>query len=81
MEISVIPIGNSKGIRLTKTVLEKYNITDSVELILEKGYIILKPKQEPRKGWEKAFRKMRENGDDKLIINDVFQDENFEEWS
>lgn len=81
MEISVIPIGNSKGIRLTKTVLEKYNITDSVELILEKGYIILKPKQKPRKGWEKAFRKMHENGDDKLIVNDVFQDENFEEWS
>ena len=81
MEISVIPIGNSKGIRLTKTVLEKYNITDSVELILEKGYIILKPKQEPRKGWEKAFKKMHKNRDDKLIINDVFQDENFEEWS
>jgi antitoxin MazE len=81
MEISVIPIGNSKGIRLTKPVLEKYNITDSVELILEKGYIILKPKQEPRKGWEKAFKKMHENGDDKLIINDVFQDENLEEWS
>lgn len=81
MEISVIPIGNSKGIRLTKTVLEKYNITDSVELILEKGYIILKPKQAPRKGWEKAFRKMHQNGDDKLVINDVFQDENFEEWS
>ena len=81
MEISVIPIGNSKGIRLTKTVLEKYNITDSVELILEKDYIILKPKQEPRKGWEKAFRKMHENGDDKLTIDEVFQDENFEEWS
>ncbi|HET7115910.1 MAG TPA: AbrB/MazE/SpoVT family DNA-binding domain-containing protein [Hanamia sp.] len=80
MEISVIPIGNSKGIRLTKTVLEKYNITDSVELILEKGYIILKPKQEPRKGWDKAFKKMHENGDDKLLINDVFQNENFEEW-
>jgi antitoxin MazE len=81
MEISVIPIGNSKGIRLTKTVLEKYNITDSVELILEKGYIIIKPKQNPRKGWEKAFKKMHENGDDKLLVNDVFEDENFEEWS
>ena len=81
MEISVIPIGNSKGIRLTKTILEKYNITDTVEMILEKGYIIIKPKQEPRKGWEKVFRKMHENGDDKLLINEVFQAENFEEWS
>ena len=81
MEISVIPIGNSKGIRLTKTVLEKYNITDSLELILEKGYMILKPKQEPRKGWEKSFKKMHENGDDKLVMTDIFEDENFEEWN
>ena len=51
MEIAIIPIGNSKGIRLTKTILEKYNITDSVELILEKGFMILKPKNTPRKGW------------------------------
>ena len=42
MDISVIPIGNSKGIRLSKTILEKYNITDKVELILEQGYMILK---------------------------------------
>jgi antitoxin MazE len=80
MDISVIPIGNSKGIRLSKTILEKYNITDKVELILEKGYIILKPKSEPRAGWGKAFKKMHENGDDKLLINDVFEDENLEEW-
>ena len=72
MDISVIPIGNSKGIRLSKTVLEKYNITDKVELILEKGYIILKPKSEPRQGWEKAFQKMHKNGDDSLLIPDVF---------
>lgn len=80
MEVSVIPIGNSKGIRLTKTLIEKYNITDKVELILEKGYIILKSKQEPRKGWEKAFKKMHEEGDDKLLFQDVFEDENFDEW-
>jgi antitoxin MazE len=80
MDISVISIGNSKGIRLTKTLIEKYNIKDTVELILEKGYIILKPKQTPRKGWEKAFKKMNENGDDVLLINDIFEDENLDEW-
>ena len=80
MDISVISIGNSKGIRLSKTLLEKYNITDKVELILEKGYIILKPKSETRKDWEKAFKKMHENGEDKLLINDVFEEENLEEW-
>lgn len=80
MDISVIAIGNSKGIRLSKTLIEKYNITDKIELILEKGYIILKPISEPRSGWEKAFKKMNENGDDKLLIDDSFEDENFEEW-
>lgn len=80
MELSVISIGNSKGIRLTKTILEKYNITDTVELILEKGYIILKPKTEPRKGWDKAFEKMHAQGDDKLLIDDIFDEEHFDEW-
>ena len=80
MDVSIISIGNSKGIRLSKTLLEKYNIKDKVELIFEKGFIILKPKAEPRKGWEKAFKKMHENDDDKPLMNDVFEDENFEEW-
>ena len=81
MELSVINIGNSKGIRLSKTILEKYSISDKIELIMEKGYIIMKPKAEPRKGWDKAFKKMHENGDDQLLMDDVFDDENFEEWS
>lgn len=78
MELSVINIGNSKGIRLSKTILEKYSITDKIEVILEKECIVLKPKSEPRKNWEKAFKKMHENGDDKLLIDDVFEDETFE---
>jgi antitoxin MazE len=80
MDIPLISIGNSKGIRLSKTVLEKYHIQDSMELILEKDHIVLKPKTSVRKGWEKAFKKMHENGDDKSLIKDVFKDETFEEW-
>ena len=80
MEISVIKIGNSKGIRFSKTLLEKYNIRDTVDLIMEKGQIIIKPLSKPRKGWEKAFKEMNENGDDKLFISDIFDEENLEEW-
>lgn len=80
MEISIIKIGNSKGLRLSKTILEKYNIKDKVELVLEKEQIILKPISLPRKNWEKEFKKMSENGDDKFLMNDVFEDENLEEW-
>ena len=81
MELSIINIGNSKGIRLSKTILEKYNIQDKIELILDKDFIVLKPKAEPRKDWEKAFQEMHKNGDDQLLIDDVFDDENFEEWN
>ena len=76
MGISLIPIGNSKGIQLSKAILEKYNITDKIELIQEKGFIILKPKVAPRNNWEKAFKKMNKNGDGKLLIDNVFKGEN-----
>jgi antitoxin MazE len=80
MQVSIINIGNSKGIRLSKTILEKYNIGDSVELILEKNHLIIKPTKNPRQGWEMAFKDMHENADDQLLMDDVFDDENFEEW-
>ncbi|MEZ4827614.1 MAG: AbrB/MazE/SpoVT family DNA-binding domain-containing protein [Bacteroidia bacterium] len=80
MEVSIVPIGNSKGLRLSKTLLEKYNIKDKVELILEKEYIIIKPISEPRKGWEKAFQEMHDEGADQLLMDEVFEDENFDEW-
>ena len=81
METAIIKIGNSKGLRLSKTILEKYNIKDKVEMILEKGQIILKPIDKPRKNWEKEFKKMHQNNDDKLLLDDVFEDENLEEWN
>lgn len=80
MDIPVINIGNSKGIRLPRTILEEYNITDTIEMVLEKGRIILKPKPLPRKGWEKAFRQMHLNKHDSLLIDDVFTDETLDEW-
>jgi antitoxin MazE len=80
MEVSVVKIGNSKGIRFSKTILERYNIRDTVEMILDKGHIIIKPLAKPRKGWDKAFIEMHANGDDKLIIPDIFEEENLEEW-
>lgn len=80
MEVSIIQIGNSKGLRLTKSILERYNIKDKVELILEEDQIVLKPIEHPRKGWDKAFKKMHASGDDQLLLDDVFEDESFDEW-
>ena len=80
MEVSIVQIGNSKGIRFSKMIIEKYNFRDKVDLILEKGHIIIKPLTRPRKGWEDAFQEMSMQGDDRLLFNDVFDDENLEEW-
>ena len=80
MEVSVIKIGNSRGIRFSKTIIERYNIRDTVDLILDKGQIIIKPLSKPRRGWDKAFIEMHANGDDKLLMPDIFEEENLEEW-
>lgn len=79
MQANIIKIGNSKGLRLSKTLLKQYNIQDTVEIILEKDHIKIKPIDNPRKGWAEEFKLMNQLGDDKLLIEDVFQDETFEE--
>ena len=57
MELSIVKIGNSKGLRLSKTILEKYDIKDTVEVTLEKDHIVLKPKQNQDKDGIKHSRK------------------------
>jgi antitoxin MazE len=81
MEAAIIKIGNSKGLRLSKAILEQYNIKDKVEIILEKGRIVIKPLDSPRKDWDTAFKQMRENNDDQLLMSDVFEDEDLAEWN
>lgn len=81
METPIIKIGNSKGLRLSKTLLEKYHITDKVELILEKDQIVLRPVEVPRKNWEEKFQQIAENKDDQLLISDLFEDENLDDWN
>lgn len=76
MQIPIISVGNSKGIRLNKMLLQRYNIVDMVELVMEDDCIIIRPVKKVREGWEEAFQSMREHGDDALLIPDVFEDEN-----
>ena len=80
MEAAIIKIGNSKGLRLSKAILEKYHINEKVEIILEVEQIILKPIVKPRKNWEAAFQQMHLENDDQLLVNDLFGNETFEEW-
>lgn len=80
MEIQVIQIGNSRGIRLSKTLLDRYNIGDTIDLELRKRHINIKPLPRPRKGWDKAFTEMNANGDDKLLLNEDLSNGNLKEW-
>jgi len=72
MQLAIVSIGNSKGIRIPKAILDKYQFTDSVEVEMRDDSIVLKPVRHAREGWEESFRQMRQNGDDRLLIPDVF---------
>ncbi|GAB2596962.1 AbrB/MazE/SpoVT family DNA-binding domain-containing protein [Spirosoma areae] len=80
MRFAIVSIGNSKGIRIPKTVLDKYQISNSVEVEMREDGLVLRPVRNPREGWEDAFRQMHQNGDDRLLIPDVFDDETWEVW-
>ena len=75
MDLSIIKIGNSKGLRLPKALLEEYQIGDKVEVVLKSDHIELRPKKEPRENWGKYFEEMSKSNDDELLIPDVFEDE------
>lgn len=71
MLLSVVQIGNSKGIRIPKAILEQCGIGKELDLQIESGRIVLKPRKgAPRDGWAEAFRRMAAAGDDRLLIDD-----------
>jgi antitoxin MazE len=71
MQISVIPIGNSKGIRIPKSILQQLHIEDSVELEVHNKELIIKPiHKNIREGWSAAFKDMAMKNDDELLISD-----------
>jgi len=79
MKVPIIRIGNSKGLRLSKEILERYNFQGAVDLILEDNQVVIKPINEPRKDWDETFKRLRSDSEH-LLIPDVFDDEQFEDW-
>jgi antitoxin MazE len=81
MKARLVPIGNSRGIRIPKAILEQCEIAAEVELAVEGRQIILSPtQQQPRKGWREAAARMAAIGDDTLLIPDVFEDDVSVDW-
>jgi antitoxin MazE len=57
-EIKVVPIGNSRGVRLPKSTLTKYSIKSSVLLEEREEGILLRSKDDKRLSWEDTFKEM-----------------------
>ncbi len=67
MKAHIVRIGNSKGIRLPKVLLQEAQLEDEVELQAEPGRILISKTAQPRTGWAEAARRMRERGEDRLL--------------
>jgi antitoxin MazE len=67
MKSRIVQIGNSRGVRLPKVLLEQAQLADEVELDAEPGRIVIRRASRPRAGWAAAASKMHERGEDRLL--------------
>jgi antitoxin MazE len=67
MRTRVVRIGNSRGVRIPKALLEESGLPDEVELRVDGDSIVIRPANRPRAGWAAAFRDMARRGDDVLL--------------
>ncbi len=63
----IVRIGNSKGIRIPKPLLERAQLPEDVELYAEPGRLVVRAARGPRFGWADAARVMRARNEDRLL--------------
>jgi antitoxin MazE len=56
MRAELVRIGNSRGVRIPKPLIEQCRLGDIVELRVEQDRLVIAPNRPPRGGWEQAFR-------------------------
>jgi antitoxin MazE len=76
----IIRIGNSRGIRVPKLLLEQAQLPEEVELHAEPGRLVVQAAHRPRTGWADAARTMRERNDDQLLDRPTSTRFDREEW-
>jgi antitoxin MazE len=76
----IVRIGNSRGIRIPKTLLEEAELPDEVELHAEPGRLVVEAVRHPRKGWATAARRMRAASDNRLLDEPTATRFDREEW-
>jgi antitoxin MazE len=67
MKSSIVRIGNSRGVRIPKPLLDQTGLNGEVEIRAEKNTLVIGPARKPREGWAAAFREMAQRGDDRLL--------------
>jgi antitoxin MazE len=77
----VVKIGNSRGIRIPRTLLEQAGLTDEIEMTVEGNRLIVHAVHQPRAGWAVRFAEMAKKGDDRLIDEAVSTQWDENEWT
>ncbi len=83
MKTKVVKIGNSRGIRIPKSLIDESGLKSEVELEVIDGQIIIKSISHNRESWDSAFKKMAKNKDDILLDSDTLAQQSKwdkEEW-
>lgn len=83
MRLSIVSIGNSRGIRIPKAVLDKYQIKDMVDVEMREDALVLKPVRQPREGWDEAFQQAIAAGDlpEGELLGEFSNDFDEKEWT
>jgi antitoxin MazE len=67
MRLDVVRIGNSRGIRLPKAIIEQCGFGDAVDVTVRKGTLHVTAARRSRHGWGERFKAMAESGHDEPI--------------
>lgn len=81
MKANLVAIGNSRGVRIPKALLEQTGLTDKVELEVRGKQLVIRSARKPREGWEAAFREMAARGDDELLDPETMSEWDETEWT
>ncbi len=82
METRLIRIGNSRGLRIPKALIEAAGLKVPLRFRVVESGLLVERVSEPRAGWAEAAREMRDRGDAGLLddpVPTVF-DESEWEW-
>lgn len=81
MKTRLIRIGNSRGVRIPKPLIEQAGLGDDVELRVSDGAIVVARLRRPREAWAEAAAQLVARGDAGLLDPPSATRFDDEEWS